>query len=289
MPIDRRDMLAGGTACALGQLIAGRAIAQIGYSDDRFAHHFDAMLTTLCDHFSKAGYAEAAADPIITETPNVNDGLCLSADVNPFNAGEFRIQPCARVNDILDTARPDTLPLFHEFACELHRGAEPNAQFLAAMEFLTVPLGLDPRRFAFASVADAEVLRPMISGLGLDFDERVHIRDRDTAMKARDTSGFYFPDPDGAAYFTTIGIYYRLSDEEDGSIRQYPPQAHWIEVGEVFIGLDERPELAFGVERLVLAKGQVYPTKKDRMSMLIDMVEADRGNRAVPGVLQQLK
>jgi hypothetical protein len=272
MPINRRDFVLGTSATALGALLPGAAIAVTPEGVEAFEADFQATLAKVRAVFAEQGLTEISALPLVTDEPEFNAGLRHDADVTTLAPGQFVVQPSARVSDIAERTRGDLLPLFHVFACQLPPGTSRDAQVRLMMQTLSDSFGLDPARLAFASVPEAESLRPVLQHLGFDFDEKVKIRDRDEALATRDTSGYFFPVRDSDQYIVSAGIYYRLSDEGAPGFSVYPPPPGWTEVGEITVAGAEPPAMAIGIERITLAATGRYPAWEQRLETLFAQV-----------------
>ncbi|MEM7443522.1 MAG: hypothetical protein AAF414_09365 [Pseudomonadota bacterium] len=157
-----------------------------------------------------------------------------------------------------------------------------RAAVALAHALFTQSLGLDPGRVAFASVPEAEKMRAPFAAVGWDLDAKVHIRDPEEARRTRDSSGYFYPHPDEAFFVTSMGIYYRLTEEGEEGFATYPPPSNWTEIGELVIGQVPFPAIVLGVERLTLAASGRYPQWQHRLDQLREAVEAAGGDGDLP-------
>ncbi|MCP4308797.1 MAG: hypothetical protein GY788_28760 [bacterium] len=282
--IDRRELMMAGSALTIGALLPGAAIAQTPSAAREFETDFETTMKELRSFFGNLAFEEVPARPIVTDDHSHNGGLRFDADVSSLSPGHFVIQPSARVSDIKERARGDLLPMFHVFAGQLPEGETRESQARMLLGLLTGPFGLDPAKLAFASVAEVEVLRPLLEELGYDFGEKVLIRDRQEALRMRDTSGYFFPDPLAPHFITSMGIYYRMTEEGLAGFSSYPPPLEWTEVAELTVDGISPPAIAIGLERLTLATTGRYPKWEHRLELLLEKVEEDAATPP-PGIV----
>lgn len=274
MTIDRRDFLVTGSAAAVGAMLPGTAVAQTQDDVAAFEAEFEKVNTALRETFSDWGFRELTPHPIVSGDFTFNGGLRHDADAMMIMPGAFVIQPSARMSDIEERARPDLLPLFNVFLAMLPQGASDDEQVALAHALLTETFGLDPSRIAFASVPEAEKMHRPLANVGWDLDHKVLIRDPDEARRSRDSSGYFYPHPDEPFFVTSMGIYFRLSDEGETNFTTYPPPTEWTEIGELVIGQVPSPAIVLGVERVTLAASSRYPQWRHRLEQLQNAVEA---------------
>ncbi len=274
MKFDRRDIVRLGSALTLGSVLPGVVSATTGGARD-FDAKYQKVLSQLRGELGRLGLTETEALSIVTDVP-MNGGLRHDSDLDLLAPGQFVIQPCARVEDVPERNRPDVLPMFHECAVLLADDRDVDAALRQMMGILVDVFGLAPAQLGFVSVPAAEILRPTLSDMNYVFDDVVFVRDRGEAFAARDSSGFFFPDPNRPDHYTTVGIYARLSETAAPRITSYPPSSGWTEIGELVIDGGVAPILSIGTERLTLAATGAFPTWQDRLPALFEMVEAAR-------------
>lgn len=285
MPIDRRRFFQLGTALSVGTILAGRTRgvqAATGGTSTGINRQANDVADQLRSALEKKGLRQVPALPIISQHDDFNGGLRHDSDLELVGAGEFVFQPCARVADIDDQGRMDVLPVFHECAVRQPEGGDQTTNAAMMMEVLTGEFGLDPARLAFVSVPQSEAMRSVFADLGIDFDRKVFVRDRDQAFAAQDGSGFFFPDPSEPDHFVTMGIYYRLGENGEDSIGTYPAPAQWTEIGELVIDGNSSEVLSLGVERLSLAVAGQFPSWDDSLADLIETVESESAELGTP-------
>ncbi len=272
MRLSRRKAVQLGSAAAAGTLMPRLVSAQ----NSGFESAFDTTLTRLRAAFTDLGFAESQSLPIVTGNADYNGGLRHDFDQSVLPVNAFIVQPLARVVDVAEKTRPDVLPLFHEVGC--HPGGAVSGQDTTQLmlRLLTEAFGLDPRRIAFVSVPQADDMRPVLDAMDLPFAEKVLLRDEAEALAARDASGFFFPDPFGEDYLVTMGVYYRIGDEDAPAPTAYPPSANWTEIGEIIIGGEAAPlGISIGAERLTYALTGQFPTWDERLDALFAQVSHD--------------
>ncbi|WP_299984117.1 hypothetical protein [uncultured Ruegeria sp.] len=282
MALNRRNIVQLGTAAAVGAAlprIAGGATSQ----NDAFEVQFADTLDHLKAAFGKFGFTESRSLSIATGNADYNGGLRHDFDQSALPTDTYIIQPLARVADVGEKARPDILPLFHEVGC--HPGGTVSGRDTTELmvRLLTEEFGLNPSRIAFVSVPQADDMRAVLDAMDLPFAEKVLLRDEAEALTARDASGFFFPDPLGEDYQVTMGVYYRVGDQDEPAPATYPPSANWTEIGEIIIGGEIAPlGISIGAERLTFALTGQFPTWDQRLDALFAQI--DMGHAEPPGI-----
>lgn len=282
MGLNRRKVVQMGTAAAIGTAIPRLAFGA-GGRNDAFESRFSETLAGLQAAFAARGFAESQPLSIVTGNTSYNGGLRHDFDQSALPTNSFIIQPLARVSDVDEKTRPDVLPLFHEVGC--HPGGPISGQDATRLmlDLLTRDFGLDPARMAFVSVPQANDMRPVLDEMNLPFAEKVLLRDEAEALAARDASGYFFPDPFGEDYLVTMGVYYRVGDQDEPAPTSYPPSSNWTEIGETIIGGDAAPlGISIGAERLTYALTGQFPTWDQRLGALFAQTEQE--GASPPGI-----
>ncbi len=286
MAINRRNFVKAGSTLAVSAAFSGIARAGLTHNTAEFRSAFTKTAELLRSSLTDRGFNEIQPLPIVTGRSDINGGLQFDADVSMLSPSTFVIQSAARVDDIAERGRTDLLPVFNVLACQAPSGQSNEEQAEFMLGLLTNDYGLDPDRIAFATIPSAETMRGTLEQSGFDFDAKVHVRDDAEALETRDTSGYFFPDPSNPDFFiTSVGIYYRLTDEPDSGFAQYPPPAHWTEIGEFSLGGIDPPAFAIGVERLTLATSGFYPTWRDRLDVLFKIISSHAKSDKKPPAL----
>lgn len=285
MTLDRRDLIILGTALTLASAVPGSARAAGGELEVQVQEVTNQLRTVLANN----GLSEITALPIVTDRPDVNGGLRHDSDLETLSMGQFVVQPCARVNDVDERTRPGVLPLFHECACLQPKGVDWGSNTRMMIRLLTEDFGLNPKRLGFVTVPKGEMMRAVFDEAGIDFNTRVLLRNEADALAARDSSGYFFPDPNLPDHMATIGVYLRLGEAGSPQINSYPPPPDWVEIAEIVIEGSPAPVLSFGVERLTLAVTDQNPNWDDRLARLFKLVEDDSSGLPPPSGIQQFR
>ncbi len=278
MALNRRTLVQLGTAATASAVLPRLALGATG-QNEAFEAQFADTLDRLKAAFAALGFLQAQPLPIATGDPGYNGGLRHDFDQNALPANAFVIQPLARVGDADEKTRPDVLPLFHEVGCHPDGAITGRDTTQLMLSLLTDTLGLDPSRIAFVSVPQADDMRPVLDAMDLPFAEKVLLRNEAEALAARDASGYFFPDPFGEDYLVTMGVYYRVGDQDEPAPAAYPPSANWTEIGEIIIGGEAAPlGISIGAERLTYALTGQFPTWDERLDALFAQAEQDSSN-----------
>lgn len=289
MSINRRNAVKLGTAATLGAFLPRYGISATD-GNPAFEAEFDNTLTHLRQVFSDLGYSESRPLPIATGDNTFNGGLRHDFDQSALPTRAFVIQPLARVADIDEKARMDILPLFHEVGCHPEKGADGEDTTRLMLRVILEDFGLDPERIALVSVPQSIAVKPALAKFGLPFSKKVLLRDAAEALAARDASGFFFPNPNGEDFFVTMGVYYRIGDQNEASPTAYPPSNGWTEIGEIVIEGDTAPlGISLGAERLTLARTGLYPVWNERLAQLAAQTRQDAINGNVPPGLAEFE
>ena len=282
MKFPRRSLLKQSALLATAMLLpraAKRAMAQAAPSAAGVGH----IETSIISHFSKKGFRQAKAAPLVTDDPGFNGGLRYD-DTGVFDTpATFVIQPCARTADIAEKNRADILPLFHIVRVDGKPGDDRADAFVHVIEYLTGPLDLDPARLAFVSIPSFEGLRPHAAKTGMDWERQVVLRDPDMALAAGDGSGiFRHPGDPALPAIPTAGIHYWIGQGTPAPAETHPLPGTWTEIGELFIAENGSASFGFGLERLAFAATGKMPTWDEQIPRLMAQIERDSPRGTTP-------
>jgi hypothetical protein len=281
--IPRRGLLKQGvlfaTAMLLPQTAAKRAAAQAAPSGGETGR----IEASLGSYFSKKGYRQIKAAPLVTGDAGFNGGLRYD-DTGVFDTpATFVIQPCARTADIAEKDRVDVLPLFHIVRVDGKPGEDRADAFAHVVGYLTGPLNLDPARLAFVSIPSFEGLRPHAAKAGMDWERQVVLRDPGAALAAGDGSGiFRHPGKPALPAIPTAGIYYWVGQGAAAPAETHPLPDAWTEIGELFIAENGGASLGFGLERLAFAATGKMATWNEQLPRLMAQIERDSPHGTTP-------
>ena len=255
---------------------------------------FEQQVSAALDYFEKQGYIQLPAMDLITGGP-FNDGLRFDDTPPSYPPGQaIRIQDCVRIEDLSKKGQVEVLPYFHIFSFSIERPAHRGQLLSQLLDYLITRARLNPAKMALVSTDGFEHYLPLLEPLGIDAEQYVQ-RDRKAAMAKGDGSGYF--KPPGHPYAVgqhTVSIHYARKPDTMGQALKYPLPGY-LEIAEVAIdpSLDESLSHeggGFGIERLMLAQGQViesFAASRQRALVAIE-AEAKRCGVALPKGYQMI-
>jgi hypothetical protein len=283
MKIPRRGLLKQGALLATALLLPKTGASHAAAATMPSNAEADRVEALIVSHFTKKGYRQAKAAPLVTDDAAFNGGLRYDDTGVLKAAGAFVIQPCARTADIAEKDRVDVLPFFHIVRFDGKPGEDRADAFAHVVGYLFGALGLDPARLAFVSIPSFEGLRPHASKAGVDWERQVVLRDPDAALAAGDGSGiFRHPGDHMLPAIPTAGIYHWVGDGAAARAETHPLPGAWTEIGELIIAENGGAAFGFGLERLLFAATGKMPTWDEQLPRLLAQIDRDSPHGSPP-------
>ncbi len=147
-------------------------------------------LSQIEQYFSSLGFEQGPAGSLLTGS-TYNGGLRYDDVMIPITHKMWRIQPCARVEDIAKKGQFGVLPYFTIFIAEKPIGTKGD-MLREGLTYLTSTAGLSGNKLSVTTTELAQPYFPMLNAFGITKDQ-IHLRPLAEAMAMGDGSGWFNP------------------------------------------------------------------------------------------------
>jgi hypothetical protein len=226
--------------------------------------------------FLRKGYRDVGELPLITNEP-FNGGLRYDEDMGDVREAAFRVQRCARIEDVHGKGKRGVLPHFTLLAASAPLTAKPEF-FSEVFEFLITARQLDPKKMTITTTRMAEVYFLLFKRWGI-LDQQIRHRDIEEAKARGDGSGYFAPRGHprcpGAPSFS---VHYQLVDGEEIELAEMSFPEKTAGESQAVGGI--------GLERLAMAEGMVAPSWEEALQKMHKHVAGElkeRGGDAPEG------
>ena len=233
-------------------------------------------------HAKRKGLTEATQKPIVTGDDSVNGGLQF--DEGGSTPGEFQIQKCARVEDIVKRDQIDVLPYFTicDIACD--ETADPADAFC---EFANIYFSLSRRpanTLRFVGLPSSKkIMNNLQTCVGSVSEDIFITRSDEDARRTGDGSG-WFRNPWSGYECESVGVYSWTGNLPLVNPTSYPLGKGWTEIGEICINAQSKSVFAIGlgVERLRYACIREIPDWNSQRDFLLKQINKEVSSDNLP-------
>lgn len=219
-------------------------------------------------YFSSLGYSQVKPRPVISDA-EFNGGLNYDEDGigSVATRSVFVVQPCARIEDALAPKKPGTLPLFTVLGFCPAEASARQRRTRDLLTFMTVKVGLDPKRLRITTTDLARPLFPEFNSFGIGLAQ-IRLQSLEKAKADGSGSGWFEPrgHPNKPAY-ASYSIEYLMSSGTE------------IEIAEVGVEpvVPHNGGGAIGLERVTMATNDRLMVSDHEMSKFREAIEAEAG------------